>query len=105
MGDRGLDQVLLSIDCGTQSLRAILFSPFGELLAKVKLEYEPYFSSEPGRAEQDPEVFWNSLCGACHDLRQKEPVLFKNIVGIGITSQRNSMVNVDEDKYFSNKVK
>ena len=92
-----MDQVLLSIDCGTQSLRAILFSPTGGLLTKAKTEYEPYLSAEPGRAEQDPEIFWKSLCDTCRDLRQKEPDLFRKIVGMGITSQRNSMVNVDED--------
>ena len=29
---------------------------------KHKVEIEPYYSTEPGFAEQDPQVFWNALC-------------------------------------------
>nr|MDA8136210.1 FGGY family carbohydrate kinase [Desulfobacteraceae bacterium] len=59
------DDTLLAVDCGTQSLRAILFSRAGDMIACAKKEYEPYVSSLPGRAEQDPELYWNSLVAAC----------------------------------------
>ena len=59
------NKTLLSIDCGTQSLRALIFSVTGDLLGRAQIEYAPYFSVKPGWAEQDPEVFWNSLCRAC----------------------------------------
>ena len=49
-----VDKTILAIDCGTQSLRAIIFSQKGELLERVQIEYEPYFSKHPGWAEQDP---------------------------------------------------
>jgi sugar (pentulose or hexulose) kinase len=88
---------MLSVDCGTQSLRAMLFSPRGELFDSVKIDYEPYFSERPGWAEQDPEVFWRSLCRATLSLMTKKPDLFGRIAGVGITGQRNSMVNVDSD--------
>jgi len=39
---------VLAIDCGTQSLRALLFSENGEVSDSVKVEYEPYFSPSPG---------------------------------------------------------
>lgn len=51
------DQAILAIDCCTQSLRALLFSPNGELLAKARETYTPYVSHRPGWAEQDPEVY------------------------------------------------
>jgi sugar (pentulose or hexulose) kinase len=91
-----VDPVILSIDCGTQSLRALMFNRRGELLARAQVEYEPCFSAKPGWAEQDAEIFWDSLCKACHELKHKSPALFENIVGVGMTTQRNSMVNVDE---------
>ena len=90
-----MEKVILTIDCGTQSLRVLVFSPEGELLEKVKSEYEPYFSLKPGWAEQDPEIFWNSLCKACNSIRAKNPFLFSKIAGVGITAQRDSMINVD----------
>ncbi len=90
-------KTILSIDCGTQSLRAILFSKKGEMLSRVQIEYEPYFSRHPGWAEQDPEVYWNSLVAACQKLRQASPLLFRTIAGVGVTTQRASMVNVDKE--------
>ncbi|MDQ7782907.1 MAG: FGGY-family carbohydrate kinase [Desulfomonilaceae bacterium] len=92
-----MERTILSIDCGTQSLRALLFTLDGELLDKKRVEYEPYFSPRPGWAEQDPELFWKSLCSACRALSEKRPDLFKTILGVGVTSQRDSMVNVDEN--------
>lgn len=89
--------ILLSIDCGTQSLRALLFSRQGVLLEKAQIHYEAYSSPRPGWAEQDPEVFWSSLCEACHTLKKNVPDYFKRIGGVGVTTQRDSMVNVDKN--------
>lgn len=52
----GADQ-LLAIDNGTQSVRALLFDLQGNLIAKSRVPIEPYFSTEPGYAEQHPHVF------------------------------------------------
>lgn len=89
------DTILLAIDCGTQSLRALLFTGRGELAASSRIEYNPYLSQRPGWAEQDPEIYWNSLCLACKELRQRHPKLFNSIAGVGVTSQRSTMINLD----------
>ncbi|MFH1154291.1 MAG: FGGY-family carbohydrate kinase [Pseudomonadota bacterium] len=86
---------LLAIDCGTQSLRALLFSETGELLDRVQVEYEPYFSTKPGWAEQDSEVYWQSLCSACIMLKERNRAIFRSISGVGITCQRDTMICVD----------
>ncbi len=91
------DKAILSLDCGTQSLRALLFSPDGELLDKAQIPYTPYFSEKPGWAEQDPEIYWKSVCDACKKLSNNQPDLFSKIAGVGVTTQRNSMVNVDDN--------
>ena len=56
---------ILAIDVGTQSIRALLFDPQGSLIHKVQVHIEPYFSKQPGLAEQDPDYFWQHLCTAC----------------------------------------
>jgi len=89
--------VILAIDCGTQSLRAILFSDKGKMLAREQIEYEPYFCQQAGWAEQDPELYWTSLVQACQKLRQSNPKLFESIAGVGVTTQRASMINVDKN--------
>ncbi|HKJ79603.1 MAG TPA: FGGY-family carbohydrate kinase [Prolixibacteraceae bacterium] len=92
-----MDKTVLSIDCGTQSLRAMLFSPTGKLLSIAKEGYEPYFSQRPGWAEQNPEIYWDALKKVCLQLRQKNPEDFKKIAGVGITALRNTMINVNEN--------
>ncbi|MFZ5564146.1 MAG: FGGY-family carbohydrate kinase [Thermodesulfobacteriota bacterium] len=87
--------VLLAVDCGTQSLRTLLFSQNGDLLGRVQVEYAPYVSPTPGWAEQDPEIYWNSLCAACNRLKAEHPEHVRRIAGVGVTSQRASMINVD----------
>ena len=91
-----MKKTVLSIDCGTQSLRAIIFSLKGELLAIQKIPFEPYVSQKPGWAEQDPEVYWNALKKACQSLKSEKPEYFNQIAGIGITTMRDSLVNVDK---------
>lgn len=86
---------LLAIDCGTQSLRALLFSPAGALLHKVKVDYEPYVSPRPGWAEQDAGLYWRSLCQATQALKVLAPAAFARIRGVGVTAQRNTLVLVD----------
>jgi sugar (pentulose or hexulose) kinase len=88
--------VILTIDCGTQSLRALLFALDGDLLTKAQVAYLPYVSPRPGWAEQDPEVYWQSLCRACAELKRKAAGIFARIAGVGVTAQRNSMINIDQ---------
>jgi sugar (pentulose or hexulose) kinase len=92
-----MQKTILSIDCGTQSLRALLFDPLGELLDIERVEYEPYYSTKPGWAEQDPEILWDSLCIACKNLKDRNIDAFENIAGVGVTTCRASMVNVDKN--------
>ena len=40
------EKYFLSIDNGTQSVRAMVFDGEGQLIAKSKVEIEPYFSSQ-----------------------------------------------------------
>lgn len=88
---------ILALDCGTQSVRAILFSNTGEIVGKEKVEFEPYFSVEPGWAEQNVEVFWNGCCEACKKLQEKQPEDWQRILGVSVTTQRDTGVIVDKN--------
>ncbi len=89
------DQYLLAIDVGTQSVRALLFDRRGNLAHKAKVPIEPYFSRQPGWAEQDPETFWENICVACRRLWRESGVHRETVVGAALTTQRATMVNVD----------
>ncbi|MGE5222187.1 MAG: FGGY-family carbohydrate kinase [Omnitrophica WOR_2 bacterium] len=91
--------IILAIDVGTQSVRALLFNPSGDLLVKARIPIEPYFSVEPGWAEQDPAYFWQALCQACQQFWQSDNGrrLRQDVAGVALTTQRATMVNVDRE--------
>jgi sugar (pentulose or hexulose) kinase len=86
-------EAILAIDCGTQSIRAMLFDFKGKLLNKAKVSIEPYKTPKPGWAEQDPGYYWENLCLACRQLWAKcdhRP----EIKGVSLTTQRSTLVNL-----------
>jgi sugar (pentulose or hexulose) kinase len=89
--------LILSIDHGTQSVRALLFDPNGELLAKSRVPIAAYFSTEPGLAEQHPHVFWEAVCHACQDLWRIPGVSKERIGGVALTTQRSTLINMGKD--------
>ncbi|MCP5160145.1 MAG: carbohydrate kinase [Hahellaceae bacterium] len=86
---------LLSIDNGTQSIRALLFDTEGNLVGKGKKELEPYFSTYPGWAEQHPEYYWQSLKEACDQLWASVAIDKTQIRGMSVTTQRGTVINLD----------
>jgi sugar (pentulose or hexulose) kinase len=87
---------ILAIDNGTQSVRALMFDPRGNLLAKSRIPIEPYFSTQPGYAEQNPEVFWQAVCAACQQLWQIPGVDRDSLAGVALTTQRGTIINLDQ---------
>ncbi|GAA3920597.1 FGGY-family carbohydrate kinase [Litoribacillus peritrichatus] len=92
-----LSDHILTIDNGTQSLRALVFDLKGTLIAKAKVPLEAYFSKHPGWAEQYPEYYWKSLSQACQQLWQNPAVDKARIKSMAITTQRGTVVNLDKN--------
>ena len=90
------DELVLAIDNGTSSVRALLFDMRGNLVAQNRVVIEPYFSEQPGWAEQDPHYFWKSLCQACQQLWAETDIPKKAVKGVALATQRSTVVNVDE---------
>lgn len=89
------EPLILAIDVGTQSVRALLFDPQGQMVARSRVPLEPYFSQEPGWAEQHPEYYWAKLGEACQALWATSGVPKEAVAGVAITTQRATVVNVD----------
>ena len=87
---------LLSIDNGTQSVRAMLFDSEGSLIAKHSIAIEPYFSLQSGWAEQHSEYFWSALCDACQGLWQQLDGQKDHIIALSITTQRATAVALND---------
>ena len=85
------------IDAGTQSIRAVLVDLEGNIVRLERTEVEPYFSTEPGFAEQDPNYLWVVLTQTCKRLMDSIDVPLENIKGMSITTQRGTLFNIDSE--------
>jgi sugar (pentulose or hexulose) kinase len=88
--------LILAIDHGTQSVRALVFDLQGNLLAKSRIALQSYFSPQPGWAEQHPQYFWESLCQACQGLWAQGIIDKEAIAGVTLTTQRSTLINLDK---------
>jgi sugar (pentulose or hexulose) kinase len=88
---------IIAIDSGTQSIRAVLFDRHGNEIALEQADYEPYFSLAPGWAEQKTEDYWTKLCQVCQGLMAKISIDPGEIAGIGLTSQRSTVIPMGKD--------
>ena len=89
-------KLILSIDNGTQSIRALLFDLKGKLVAKSQIELEAYFSKQPGWAEQHPEYFWQNLTTVCQNLWLQDSKLKQRVIAVALTTQRGTTICLDE---------
>lgn len=90
-------ELLLSIDCGTQSVRALLFDLRGNLVGRAQIAFTDYQVRHPGWLEHDGEAFWRAAAQACQTLWQKEPAWRSAVQGVSVTTQRASIMPVDRE--------
>ena len=83
--------VMLAIDQGTSSSRAMLFNRDGELLAQAQQELSCHFP-QSGWVEQDAELIWRSVLAVCGDVLQQAAALQLEVTGVGISNQRETTV-------------
>ncbi|NDH41914.1 MAG: carbohydrate kinase, partial [Gammaproteobacteria bacterium] len=77
--------MILAIDYGTQSVRALAYAKTGECRAKCQLAITDYQHQEPGWAEHDVEGFWSLLAESCQGL-WKEGVSPADIAAVVVTT-------------------
>jgi len=92
-----MEHNVLCIDCGTQSIRALIFDSDGNLLVKCKKVFEPYLSSEPGRYEAEPDMFYDAMKEVCLGARAMNEKLYDSVEAISVTTQRDTAILVDRD--------
>lgn len=92
------EKLVLTIDFGTQSVRALIINNKGETLAMEKVGYDqPYFSIKPGYAEQEPDYYWDKMILATTNLKKKCPDLLSKVSALGVTTFRDSAILLDKD--------
>ena len=89
--------LILVFDAGTQSIRAALIDRQGAIRHMVKTPIEPYFSRQPGWAEQEPAYYWENLAATARRLLSSDKVDSDRIAGVTVTSQRTTVINLDKN--------
>ncbi len=82
---------LLSLDQGTTSSRAIIFSDSGEIVAIEQKEFKQFYP-KPGWVEHDPEEIWKSQLEVATAVLDSANLNPADIAALGITNQRETVV-------------
>jgi xylulokinase len=78
--------LLLGIDVGTTSTKAVLADPDGYFFASASRSYS-YLTPEHGHAEQDPEDWWQAVCGVTAELLAAHPHAKSRLRAVGVSGQ------------------
>lgn len=91
-----MPNLILALDQGTTSSRAVLFDDQGILLGMVQEEH-PQIYPEPGWVEHDPEIIWGTQLGTARRVLSQVGVSAREIAAIGITNQRETVLLWERD--------
>ncbi len=82
-------RILVALDQGTTSSRAVVFTAEGQVLGSHNIEYTQHYP-QPGWVEHDPEDILGTQVEALRTAVQKSGVAVEDIAAIGITNQRET---------------
>ncbi|MDR3336660.1 MAG: FGGY-family carbohydrate kinase [Treponema sp.] len=93
------EPLILTFDIGTQSTRALLVNARGDILHKVQKPYDPpYFSQNPGWAEQRADYYWGCIGETSRSLKEKAGDLWKDIIAVTCSTIRDTVVCLDRNR-------
>jgi glycerol kinase len=83
--------VILALDQGTTSSRAIVFDRAGAIKAVAQKEFRQLFP-QPGWVEHDANEIWETQVGVAAEVIARAGIVARDIAAIGITNQRETTV-------------
>lgn len=91
-----MERLILALDQGTTSSRALVVNHSGIVVAKAQREF-PQMYPAPGHVEHDPEEIWQSQLQTAREAIAKAPGGVVSIAAIGITNQRETTILWERD--------
>ena len=85
------DQLILALDQGTTSSRAILFGRDGSLHGEARQEITQHYP-QPGWVEHDADEIWQAQLAVARQVLRDHGVAASRIAALGITNQRETTV-------------
>lgn len=90
------DKLILALDQGTTSSRAILFNHSGEIVNVSQKAFTQIFP-KPGWVEHDPNEIWSSQISVAAEVIAKAGINGTQVAAIGITNQRETTIVWDRE--------
>ncbi len=87
-------ELLLGIDIGTSACKVAVFDKQGNVIGSEVGNYQVYYPN-PGWVEQDPDEWWEAVCGAIKKMLYNAQIKPEEIKGIGIDGQSWSAIPID----------
>lgn len=87
--------LFMGVDCGTQSLKVLIWSPSKGVVATASQRYRLIEGLPAGHKEQDPKV-WIDALETCASRLMGEGVALSEVAGIGVSGQQHGLVVLDE---------
>ena len=88
--------LILALDQGTTSSRAILFDQDGNIRSVAQKEFEQFFP-QAGWVEHDPAEIWSSQIAVVTEALSRADIGPKEVAVIGITNQRETTIVWDRE--------
>ena len=90
------EKLILALDQGTTSSRAILFNHSGEIEYVSQKDFRQIFPT-PGWVEHDPNEIWSSQISVAAEIIAKAGISGLEVAAIGITNQRETTIVWDKE--------
>ena len=90
-----MENYILALDQGTTSCRALIFDKKGNIVSSAQKEFTQHFPKS-GWVEHDALEIWKTQAEVMHKALDLKNISAQNIVGIGITNQRETIVVWDK---------
>jgi len=87
-------ELLIGLDAGTNSVKAVLMQPDGQILASAGKEFT-LDTSQPNQCEVNPAVYWESSIHCIRQLMRESAVRPSSIRALAISSQGETLICTD----------
>jgi gluconokinase len=88
-------QVVIGLDIGTTSTKAVAFGPQGRIRGSHSVDY-PLYTPHPSWAEQDPEEILQAVIDAVRHALLKAGAKADDVIALGMSTAMHSLIALDE---------
>jgi xylulokinase len=91
-----MEPLLLGIDLGAGSMKAMLITPLGDVLGEASVPVQTH-SPNSGWSEQDPDDWWQAVCTVCRGVLDTAKVMPDCIVALSVSAGAHTQVLEDKN--------